>query len=126
MLRKELVASWSVFTTPFAVQRIRNPVQNAEVSDGDLQVTDRLLVKRGTRFPAWPLAGLLHGDFFLQPRCAARQHQAMAGRDVAGTLVVQILNRPADFNRDDIAGPPIVEVDPQAIGLRGEQLGAWR
>jgi len=50
----------------------------------------------------------------------------MAGRDVAGAFVVQVLNRPADFNRDHIAELLILEVDPQTIGLRCKQLGTWR
>lgn len=47
----------------------------------------------------------------------------MAGRDVAGAFVIQILNCSTDLNCDHVAGLSALEVDPYPIGLRREQSG---
>jgi hypothetical protein len=65
----------------------------------------------------------MYGDLFFQPGRCALHDQTVVRRNVTRPLVIQVLNRSADLNSHDISGYRIVEVNPESIGLRAEQLG---
>jgi len=121
MRGEELVACGSVFATPFVVQLVRDAIQDAEMPNWHTQFA-RVRSERSARTPTRASACPLNRDLLPQPGRRACQDQTVARRDVAGTLVVQILNRSANLNDDHVAGFWTLEVNPKSIWLRGEQV----
>lgn len=79
----------------------------------------RFALEQADGLPAWRV--VLLGDAALEPDGRARDQKRMQARRVARTFVEQILQTPADFDREDIderVRCRAPEPEPQPIGKR--------